>query len=134
MDADAWGQVRGAAPLQFGRWLAALLVVIFGLQHGSGTAHYVYVGAIVVLLLLPDAQSIGFGGIKFERLTNEVRRQADEIARLNVSVHLQSSQRTILNFYGVAAGAATRTALAEEGSDEPAEAVYEFIEPPTASA
>ena len=89
LDVDAWRKLRSSAPLQFLRWLAALLTVIFYLPHGSGTQHYVYVGAIVALLVFPDAQSIGFGGLRFERLRNEVAGLERQI----VTIYLGESVR-----------------------------------------
>ncbi len=42
--------------------------------------------AIVVVLLLPDARSLKFGGIQFERLTAEVAKQTSEIGQLRQEV------------------------------------------------
>jgi hypothetical protein len=42
----------------------------------------VYLIAVVALLLLPDAKSIKVGGFEFQRLTGEIKEQADEINRL----------------------------------------------------
>jgi hypothetical protein len=134
LDADAWRALGDGPPLRFARWLAALLTVILYLPHGTGTAHYVYVGAIVVTVLLPDAQSVGFAGIKFE-----MRRTADEVARIgqqiqHVSTIVQTRQQTnvyLLTMQGtrVAGNLAAATAEAEQAPDVPAQAVAVFADP-----
>src|ERR1035438_430603 len=43
---------------------------------------FVYVLAVVGLLLLPDAKSLSFGGLGFERLTYQVEQQTREIGVL----------------------------------------------------
>jgi hypothetical protein len=50
------------------------------------TSDFVYVLAVVGLLLLPDAKSIGFGGFQFERLAKEVEQQTREIGQLRQQV------------------------------------------------
>jgi hypothetical protein len=64
-----------------------------------GPSNYGYLVAVVVLLLLPDAKSIKVGGFEFERLTGEIKEQADQIHRLSQrisQVSLQASQVTQL--------------------------------------
>src|SRR6266581_4763233 len=59
---------------------------------------YIYVLAVVGVLVLPEAKRIKIGGLEFERLTNEVRRQADEIARLSQQVTVIARNSQVLNF------------------------------------
>jgi hypothetical protein len=134
LDDNAWQVVRDGGPMQFSRWLAAVLIVAVYLPDGSDSRHYIYVGAIVALLLFPDAQSIGFGGMKFERLRNEVRQQAAEIAKMNQKVSIASEVRQ--NFYltatqaGVVKGElAAEAAKGEEAPSESREAVGKFLSP-----
>jgi hypothetical protein len=47
---------------------------------------FVYVLAVVGLLLLPDAKSLSFGGLGFERLTYQVEQQTHEIGQLRQQV------------------------------------------------
>jgi hypothetical protein len=69
LDSQAWRLTRGA-PFQFVRWLGALAAVVVNWVQ-SGTAQsiaaYLPVAAVVVLLLLPDAQSIEIAGLRFNR-------------------------------------------------------------------
>lgn len=47
---------------------------------------FIYVLAVVGLLLLPEAKSLSFGGLGFERLTNQVEQQTREIGQLRQQV------------------------------------------------
>jgi hypothetical protein len=47
---------------------------------------YIYVLAVVGVLLLPDIKSLKIGGFEFERLTNEVNKQTSEIGQLRAQV------------------------------------------------
>lgn len=90
LDTRAWRATRGA-PFQFARWLAALAVVVVSwVQSGTlqSAAAYVPVLAVVALLLLPDAQSIGVAGLRFDRLTNEVAQHRHAVDRLFAEVSL----------------------------------------------
>jgi hypothetical protein len=85
-------QTPQGAPFQCVRWLAALTAVLVNwIESGlpPSAVAYLPVLTVVALLLLPDAQSIGFAGLRFERLTNEMVRQklavdrlCDEVAQL----------------------------------------------------
>ena len=58
---------------------------------------YLCLLAVVALLLLPDAASIKVGGFEFQRLTGEIKQQANAIDRLGLQVSqlsLQASQVT----------------------------------------
>jgi hypothetical protein len=46
--------------------------------------------AIVAVLLLPDAKSIGIGGLQFERLTTEIERQRTDIASLRNTISVSN--------------------------------------------
>lgn len=77
IDSRAWRASQGA-PFQFARWLAALATVLIDwVQSGTpqSAVAYLPVLTVVTLLLLPDAESIGVGSLRFERLTSEVGRQ-----------------------------------------------------------
>jgi hypothetical protein len=87
-DEKVWRTAQGA-PFQFARWLAALAAVLidwaqFGPPQNAVT--YLPVLTLVALLLMPDAKSVGFGGLKFERLTSEVGRQKHTVDRLSEEV------------------------------------------------
>jgi len=47
---------------------------------------YIYVLAIVGVLLLPDIKSLKIGGFEFERLTTEVAKQTTEIGQLRQQI------------------------------------------------
>lgn len=49
-------------------------------------ADFVYVLAVVGVLLLPDARSIKIGSLAFERLTSRVEEQTREISRLSATM------------------------------------------------
>ena len=77
IDSRAWRASQGA-PFQFARWLAALATVLIDwVQSGTpqSAVAYLPVLTVVALMLLPDAESIGVGSLRFERLTSEVGRQ-----------------------------------------------------------
>jgi hypothetical protein len=50
-------------------------------------SNFVYVLAVVSVLLLPDARSIKIGALSFERLTAKVEQQTREISRLTANVN-----------------------------------------------
>jgi hypothetical protein len=66
--------------------------------------------AIVVVLLLPDARSLKFGGIQFERLTTEVAKQSSEIGQLRQEV---STVANNTNNLSVQVSDVTRLAFAD---------------------
>jgi hypothetical protein len=69
IDSRAWGASQGA-PFQFARWLAALATVLIDWVRSGppqSAVAYLPVLTVVALLLLPDAQSMGVGSLRFER-------------------------------------------------------------------
>jgi hypothetical protein len=107
LDSQAWRAMRGA-PFQFVRWLAALATVVVNwVQSGTlqSAAAYVPVLAVVALLLLPDAQSIGIVGLSFDRLTNEVARQRRAVDRLFTEVSLINNSLIVAPQVNIALGA-----------------------------
>jgi hypothetical protein len=148
-----------SAPFRKARWAAALLITgaalaLYAFWLFTGThpvcqvttaasapvrktcglpdvTDYIYVLAVVALLLLPDAKSIKIGGLEFERLTTAVREQKDEIGRLSqqVSQVVHLSQ----NFNVTLGAAALATSAAEgdvpEGARPREEVAGEFLDP-----
>jgi hypothetical protein len=87
----AWRQTRNTAPLPLPRWAAALGVFIGLWIAGIPTqaTGWICPGAIVALLILPDAGTISFGGLKLEML----RQNKAEIEQVRERVqHLQLQQ------------------------------------------
>jgi hypothetical protein len=75
LDSDGWAKLQNGMPLRLTRWAAAVALV--GIQWGlSGTPHsaVAWLPALVLagLLLLPDADSLGFGSF-----TYKARQEAD---------------------------------------------------------
>lgn len=94
---------------------------------------YIYVVAVVGVLLLPEAKRIKIGGLEFERLTNEVKRQSDEISRLNQQVTTIAHNSQILNLAIHAVGMVSEAAQGDvaEGSQRREEVLSEFLDPGT---
>lgn len=106
---------------------------------------YLYVLAVAGILLLPDVQSLKFGGFEFNRLSNEVANQAVQVKEQTEEVAKQSEQiqklqnaisqvvhtSQILNLaLGPAAGAAQGDAVGPrraEGITEVPEAVHQRV-------
>lgn len=92
---------------------------------------YIYVLAVVAVLLLPEAKSIKLGGLEFERLTTAVSEQAGEISRLSQQVALIAC--TTQNFsVTIAAGALASQAAhgdVPEGARPAEEVIDEFLDP-----
>jgi hypothetical protein len=60
---------------------------------------------LIAVLLLPDAQSIGIGGLKFERLTSQIERQTGEISQLRQQISTVVSASNALSvIFNQAAG------------------------------
>lgn len=147
------------APFRRARWSAALFLVagalaayVFWLFTGvhpicqvttagsgsvtktcglPGAADFVYVLAVVAVLLLPEAKSIKIGGLEFDRLTTAVREQADEISRLSqqVSVMVHTTQNfTVTVAAGALAGQAAQGDV-QEGARPAEEVIGEFLDP-----
>src|SRR5258708_12639816 len=85
LDADAWRNLRDDAPLGVTRWLLTLATVgaswdVLGIPE-KATAWLPVLG-IVVLLLLPDASAITFGGFTYQsRMAAAEPKKAAETAR-----------------------------------------------------
>ena len=71
---------------------------------------YIYVLAIVGVLLLPDMKSLKIGGLEFERLTTEVAKQTSEIGQLRVEV---SNVASNTNSIRIQVGEVARLAFAD---------------------
>jgi hypothetical protein len=116
IDSRAWGASQGA-PFQFVRWLAALTTVLMNwVQSGTpqSVVAYLPVLTVVALLLLPDAASIGVGGLRFERRTSEVGRQkrpadglGDELSSISNSLVAGSQVSITLGTSTIEAAMAT---------------------------
>jgi hypothetical protein len=121
LDSQAWRATRGA-PFQFVRWLAALATVVVNWVQ-SGTlqcaASYMPVLAVVALLLLPDAQSIGIAGLRFDRLTNEVARQRRTVDRLLTEVSLINNSLIVGSQVNIALGTTAMAASAGTAAHSP---------------
>lgn len=113
LDADAWRKLRDDAPYRFTRWLCAVGIVI-GAWDVLGTPErisaWLPVAGLVLLLLLPDASSIAFAGIRFQA------RQAADLAAQEAIGKIEL-QVTVARETGVAAA---DSALAESAPPEPA--------------
>jgi len=146
------------APWRRTRWIAALILTVGGLvvnaywlftnvhpvcqvtTAASGAVtkscglpditDYIYLLAVLAVLLLPEAKSIKIGGLEFERLTTAVREQKEEVARLTQRVsQAVNTTQSINQFFGAAevAEAATTGDVAEGA--RPAEEVLRELFP-----
>jgi hypothetical protein len=93
IDAE-WRKAHSTAPLPLLRWLGALGVVIWfwdktGASHSASAFLTAWLPALVLVLVLvlPDAASVTFGGLKVE-----MRRTREEVAGLNQKIMLMSMQ------------------------------------------
>jgi hypothetical protein len=75
-----------------------------------GVGDYIYVLAIVGVLLLPDVKSLKIGGLEFERLTTEVAKQTSEIGQLQQTI---SAVVKNTNRISVQVGEVTRVAFGD---------------------
>jgi hypothetical protein len=82
-DQNWWQRAVGSGLGQALRWLAVLGLVIWRWQAGRPPSFIGWVPVLVVglLLLLPDAESVAFGGVKLE-----MRRTREEITGLRQQV------------------------------------------------
>lgn len=140
------------APWRRTRWTAALILTLGGLavnaywlftnghpvcqvtMAASGAVtktcglpditDYIYLLAVVAVLLLPEAKSIKIGGLEFERLTTAVREQKEEVARLTQRVsQAVNTTQSINQFFGAAEVAEAATAGDITEGSRPAEEV-----------
>jgi hypothetical protein len=113
-----WFAVLG---LVLGRWVAGL---------PSGFAGWVPVLILSVLLLLPDADSIAFGGVKLEmrRAREEVAGLRQQVTQLQVAqaraagigvANLATESPEVAREWAAAIGLTTKTAVSEESETEP---------------
>jgi hypothetical protein len=82
-DQNWWQRAVRSAPGQAARWLAVLGLVIWRWQSGvpRDFTGWLPVLIVAVVLLLPDAESVAFGGVRIE-----MRRTREEIAGLRQQV------------------------------------------------
>ncbi|SRR5258708_23232125 len=123
LDADAWRNLRDDAPLRVTRWLLALATVgaswdVLGIPE-KATAWLPVLG-IVVLLLLPDASAITFGGFTYQsRMAAAEAKEAAETVR-EVKLTIEVAREV--------GEAAVVSARARSGPGAPAaEALREFL-------
>jgi hypothetical protein len=92
---------------------------------------FIYVLAVVAILLLPEAKSIKIGSLQFERLTTEVREQKDEITRLSQHVSQVVSSKQELNMFFGAADLAFKARQGDvaEGARPAEEVIREYLDP-----
>ena len=101
------------APFQFARWLGALTTVVTDwlLAGPSQTAAgYIPVFAVVGLLLLPDARSIGIAGLTFERLGREMHQNRKTMHELSAQVSSISSYLVAGSQVNIVLGSASTAA------------------------
>jgi hypothetical protein len=82
-DQNWWQRAVHSGAGQAARWLAVLGLVIWRWQTGapSSLTGWVPVAVVALVLLLPDAESVAFGGVRLE-----LRRTREEIAGLRQQV------------------------------------------------
>jgi hypothetical protein len=111
-DAGAWRKVRENAPMRTTRWLVAIGVVV-GYWTATGAPHsavtWLPALVIVLLLILPDADSVGLGAF-----TWKAQKQAD---RLEEATGRAAELTESMNVGALAGDAARASALSR---DEPA--------------
>jgi hypothetical protein len=119
LDADAWRRLRDGAPFRFVRWLAALGIVGFTWYLGGtpkSAVAWLPVLVVVVLLLLPDASSVAFGGFIWQ-----AREAADEAKQARDEVTATTSKIEVILRTGTeAGGAAGESAQARTAPQQPA--------------
>lgn len=129
LDKEAWVNSRDMAPLRFVRWLGALGVVIW-FWDSQGTPHdattWLPVLAIIAVLLLPDAASIGLGAFSFQarQSASDAAAAADSAQAAAATLELKISVAT------QAGEAAGESAQARSVPAEPAdEALRRYLCP-----
>jgi hypothetical protein len=133
------------------RWLTAGRLLTGGWHTAipQDTSGYVLTFLPVGLLILPDVNSLAFGGLKIEmrKTQDEVKKAQGEVAKLGDQIHLLQIQHATaaahassghqFNFGDPATAAAFLTSvraftsekLAETLGDEPSSAVDAFLRP-----
>ena len=91
---------------------------------------FIYVLAVVAILLLPETKSIKIGGLEFHRLTTELREQKEEIARLSQHVSQVVSSKQELNLFLGAADLAQKARQGDvaEGARPAEEVIGEYLD------
>jgi hypothetical protein len=132
-----WRQVRSTAPLPLLRWLAAICVFVGLWVAGIPTqaTGWICPGAIVALLILPDAGAISFGGLKLEMLRQnkaEIAKVGERVQQLQMqqAVAAASASAGVVNNYYAAKVAETVAEViqdADEGESARAVPVAEVL-------
>jgi hypothetical protein len=114
------------------RWLTVLGLVLWRWAAGapSGFSGWLPVVIIAVLLLLPDADSVAFGGVKLEmrRARQEITGLRDQVTNLQIAqaratgigaLNLTTDSPEVARVLAAAVGLATQTAANEGTAIEP---------------
>jgi hypothetical protein len=127
----AWRQTRNTAPFPLARWAAALGVFV-GLWIAGIPAQatgWICPGAIVALLILPDAGTISFGGLKLEMLKQnkaEIEKVGERVQQLQTQQAVaaaSASAGVINNYYAAKAAEAVAEVIQDADEGESAKAV-----------
>lgn len=142
----AWRKDHNTAPLPLLRWLGALGVVIWywaktGTPHSSSVwlTAWLPALALVVVLALPDAASITFGGLRLEmrRTREDVAELRQQIMQMSIQAQSQTmliDARALMNpaVQGVAsAGAAADQSERNSALDVSLADIDRFLTPPS---
>jgi hypothetical protein len=114
-DASAWPKLTNSTPLQMSRWLIAIgLVIGFWAANGNqGPAtSWIPVGVLVLLLLLPDAASVGILGVTWQAKDAANRAEAASQTAERVATEITA---------GATAGSAAITADQSTSTGAPAQ-------------
>jgi len=127
-----WQRVVRSGTGQAVRWLAVLGLVLWRWADGlpSGFAGWVPVLIVSVLLLLPDADSVAFAGVKLEmrRAREEVAGLRQQVAQLQVAqarsgaigtFSLATDNPAVAREVSAALGMSAQIAASEESEIEP---------------
>jgi hypothetical protein len=138
---DDWRRDHHTAPLPLLRWLAALAIAIWywvktGTPQSATAWADTWLPAVVIILVLvlPDAASVTFGGLKLEmrRTQEDVAALRQQITLMSVQTQRQRLDVNVINNPAVAgvaaAGAAAEVAESETTEDESLAAVDRFLE------
>lgn len=125
-----WREARGTAPLPLLRWTAAVAVFVGLWATGipSHPAGWICPGAIVALMILPDAGTISFGGLKLELLRQnkaEIEKVGDQVRQLQVqqAVATASAAGVVTNHYYTAKAEAVADVIQDADEGENAKSV-----------
>jgi hypothetical protein len=130
-----WRETRSTVPFPLLRWAAAVGVFV-GLWIAGIPAHatgWICPGAIVALMILPDAGTLSFGGLKLEMLRQnraEIEKVGDRVQQLQMqqAVAAASASGVVNNYYAAKAEAVADVIQnAEEGENAKAVPVEEVL-------